>query len=471
MPLPNRRTLTLVLLALGAGAALRLWFIHAFSQVNGDGLVYGAIAANWLTRGIYGYEPATVGGHIIAPTLIRLPGYPLFLALCFRIFGLRNYRAVFYLQALVDLTGCLVVADFVRRIHSKRAAAAALLLAALCPFTANYVAMPLTETLSVFCVAVGFNALVLVLERPRWPSLLLLALACSYAALLRPDGALLGVTLFAALAIYGRRSLGLPRALRMAAAAGLISLLPFVPWAYRNWRTFHVFQPLAPRYAIDPGELSTPGFERWTKTWMTDFTSTYEIYWNVPGGPLNIAALPRRAFDDPAQYLQTKQLFAAYNLRQRMNRSIDDGFAALASERIRAHPIRYYAELPAARLADMWLRPRVEMLNIELRWWQYSRHPAETCFSLAYGALNLLYLIAAGVGAFFRPRYAGAMLGYLAVRSALLLTLEAPEPRYTLEGLPLIFAFAAVFASAAIFAQEGRMAEIDAQSDRPRPAG
>lgn len=469
MSLPTRRTLTLVLLALGAGAAMRIWFIHALAQVNGDGLVYGAIAANWLTRGVYGYEPAVVGGRVIAPTLIRLPGYPLFLAVCFRIFGLRNYRAVFYVQALVDLAGCLFLAGFVRRIHSRRAAAAALLLATLCPFTANYVAMPLTETLSVFCVALGFYAFALVLERPRWPALLLLALACSYAALLRPDGALLGVTLFAALAVYGRRSLGLSRALRMAAVAGLISLLPFVPWAYRNWRDFHVFQPLAPRYATDPNELSTPGFERWTKTWMADFASTYEIYWNVPGGPLNIDALPPRAFDNSSQYVQTKQLFSAYNLRQRLNRTIDDGFDVLASARIRAHPLRYYAELPVVRLSDMWLRPRVEMLNIELRWWQYSLHPSETCIALAYGALNLLYLIAATAGAFFRPRFAGAMVGYLAIRSALLLTLEAPEPRYTLEGLPLVLVFASVFASAAFFAKSDRTRGKLAHSDRSPP--
>ena len=43
----------------------------------------------------------------------------------------------------------------------------ALWLAALCPFTANYVAMPLTETLSIFCVALGLYAFAAVLEQPR----------------------------------------------------------------------------------------------------------------------------------------------------------------------------------------------------------------------------------------------------------------------------------------------------------------
>ena len=99
----------------------------------------------------------------------------------------------------------------------------------------------------------------------------------------------------------------------------------------------------------------------------------------------------------------------------------------LAVERERAHPVRSYVTLPLLRLADMWLRPRVEMLNIELRWWQYSKHRAETRFAVAYGALNLAYLIAAFAGAFAWPRYRGAMLAYIALRSAVLLTVAAPE--------------------------------------------
>ena len=66
---------TLVVLA--AGAALRLWTIHAHPQIQGDSLLYGDIAANWLTHGIYGH---TVGHgsapSTVEPTLVRLPGYP-----------------------------------------------------------------------------------------------------------------------------------------------------------------------------------------------------------------------------------------------------------------------------------------------------------------------------------------------------------------------------------------------------------
>jgi hypothetical protein len=222
----------------------------------------------------------------------------------------------------------------------------------------------------------------------------------------------------------------------------LLAVVPFAAWTLRNWRTFHIFQPLAPRSATDPGEPTAPGFQRWTKTWIADFASTYEIYWNVPGDDIDIHALPARALDQDSQ--ETLKLISAYNSGDVLTPRIDAGFAALAAKRIRAHPIRYYVTLPLLRLADMWFRPRVEMLNIELRWWQYRLHHAETEISYAYGALNLLYILAALIGAFYWPRYATAMVAYMILRSLLLATLEGPEPRYTLECFPMVIAFASL---------------------------
>jgi hypothetical protein len=442
MPSLRLRTILSVVFALAAGAALRFWFIHAFPQIQGDSLLYGDIARNWLTKGIYGRSAVHAGGPAaINPTLVRLPGYPGFLAVCFSLFGLENYQAVLYLQLVMDLATCLLIAGFVRQVCGERMAMVALWLAALCPFTANYVAMPLTETPSIFCVALGLYAFAAVLRRPRWPSMLALAFAWSYAALLRPDGALLAIVFFPALILYGRTSLGFARSLRIALFCGLLSALPFVAWSLRNWHTFHVFQPLAPRYANDPGEFVPLGYQRWTKTWMADFASTYEIYWNVPGDDLDIHALPERALASDDR--ETRELIARYNNGDVLTPPIDAAFRSLAAERIRAHPFRYYVTLPMLRLADMWLRPRVEMLNIELRWWQYDQHHAETQIAYAYGGLNLAYLVAAMVGAFKWRRFAAVMVAYMVVRCLLLLTIEAPEPRYTLECFPMVIAFAA----------------------------
>ena len=427
-------------LALAAGAALRLWFIRFYPVVQGDPLIYGDIAKNWMLHGVYGLSTSQ-GIH---PTLIRLPGYPLFLMLCFRLFGMEHYNAVMFAQVGFDLGTCLLIAAFARRIWSARAGWWALWLGVLCPFIANFTATPLTETLELFCIALAFYALQRFLESPRWKWALILAAAWSYAALLRPDGPLLAVALCPAMVWYGRRRWGAMRMARWALVCAAISILPFIPWTIRNWRTFHVFEPLAPRYAVDPGESTDPGFNRWTKTVCVDLTCTWEIYWNANDDVINLKDLPSRAFDSPQQYQQTKQLLDAYNKITTITPQIDAEFGALAAQRIRAHPWRYYVELPVARLADMALRPRTEMLWIELRWWQFQRHEAETEFALAYALLNLAYLVAALIGFLRRPPLRGAILAFVLLRCALLLTLEAPEPRYTLEFFPPLIAFAAI---------------------------
>lgn len=429
------------LIALVLGAILRLWFIHAYPGILGDPLVYGDIAKNWMLHGIYGL---TQPSDAIRPTLIRLPGYPLFLIACFKLFGLEHYNAVMFTQVVFDLAGCLLLAAFTCRIWGRTAGWWALWLSALCPFTANYSATPLTETLEIFFIILALYALVRFLETPLWRWALLEAFAWSYAALLRPDGALIAVALCPAMVWYGHKRWGTARMMRFAVAAGLLSILPFIPWTIRNWRTFHVFQPLAPRSAMDPGQFTDPGFDRWTRTVCADFTCTWEIYWNANSAEIHLDNLPSRAFDSPAQYQQTQQLLDDYNDPITITPELDARFAALAAQHIRAHPFRYYVALPLMRLADMWLRPRTALLWIELRWWQFQAHEGETVFAWSYAGLNLLYLILAAWGLKKWPPLSGAMLFYVLIRCALLATLDAPEPRYTLEFFPMIIALAAV---------------------------
>jgi hypothetical protein len=225
----------------------------------------------------------------------------------------------------------------------------------------------------------------------------------------------------------------------------LLALAPFVLWTARNWQTFHVFEPLAPRLANDPGEDPYPGWERWTKSWCLDFISTYNVYWEVPDDPLDIKKLPSRAFDSPAQYAETAALAADYNSSDyNLTPEIDASFARLAQQRIAAHPIRYYVWLPLGRVVDMVLRPRVENLDIDLDWWVYSHHRQETRFSWFYAALNALYLALAAFALGLRPRFWKSMLAYILMRCALLLTVEAPEARYTLEFFPILFALGGV---------------------------
>ena len=453
-----------VILALAAGLALRLWMMKQYFLVNGDALIYGGIAKNLLQRGSYALDGA--GGEIYS-TLIRLPGYPLFLAFCFRLFGMENYASACWLQIALELAGCLLLADFVRRIvpvqrqsgvpgdgslslgRKTGAAHCTLWLAVLCPFTAIYVSEPMTESLTLFVIVLALWSAARFCAQPGWGPALWFSFAVSSAALLRPDGALVGLALAPAVLIGAMRSGGadripVKRLVRIAVVCGLLALMPFAAWGWRNWQVFHVFQPLAPRLATDPGEDTHPGWERWMKSWCLDYVSTYEIYWNVPGDTLDMSKLPARAFDSPAQFAETAALAADYNEGHVITRGIDARFGKLADERIAAHPLRYYLWLPLGRVTDMWLRPRVENLPIDLDWWVYSHHRAETRFSWACAGLNAFYLLLAVAGLWLRPRFWRPMLAYMLLRSALLATVQAPEARYTLECFPMLFALGGV---------------------------
>src|SRR5271168_4762792 len=185
-------------LAVAAGLALRLWFVAHAARVDGDTLLYGNIARNWMQHGVYGFTPPP---GVPVPTLIRLPGYPLFLMVCFRLFGVEHYTAVMYVQCVIDLLTCLLIAALADRLFGRRAGMAALRLSALCPFMAMYTAAPLTEVLTLFTIAVTFYGL------ERWRSaghgfnrwLWVTTVAMAYSVLLRPEQGLLAASVIPAM--------------------------------------------------------------------------------------------------------------------------------------------------------------------------------------------------------------------------------------------------------------------------------
>jgi hypothetical protein len=434
---------------LAVAALLRLAFIHWFWLVAFDGMVYGGLAKGLLLHGVYGV-PDVAGG--LTPTLIRLPGYPLFLAACFKLFGMEHYTAVMLAQGSVDVAAIALLGAAAQRLWGRCAGTWALWLAAVCPFTANYVSTPIAETLSVDCIVVGIYALVRWRtdgRRARW--LVVMGLVAGAATLLRPDGVLLTAALTAGVALSKLGPTGgfcMRRlAWRPAVLVGVLAILPLVPWTVRNWSVFGVFQPLAPKYATDPDELAGYGFNHWYKSWAWEFKSTEDVYWSINSTPLPMEDVPERAYDNEAQRAATAAVIHDYNQTQVLTADEDARFDAIARERRRAHPLRYYVGLPVARVADMWLRPRTEMIYDDQDWWSFEDHWDESAVAAGLALLNLAYMGLAVAG-FVRARrrssteawvVAGVLVLYVALRTALLLTMEYSEQRYTLECFPALF--------------------------------
>jgi hypothetical protein len=448
-----------------AGLALRAVFVAHHPKFDGDTLVYGDLARNMLQHHVYGLTE-----NVIRPTLIRLPGYPGFLAACFSVFGVDAYLPVLWIQVGAGLLSCWMLGRLGERLFGGRAGLVTLWLACLCPFTAIFDALALTETLSLFCVVACFLAL----ERWRasvqrgeagWGWAVGVGVALAYAVLLRPEQGLLAAAVIPAMVWMGRQAgrAGRGRHMREAALATIVCLLPLALWGVRNWRVFHVVQPLAPKYANDPGEFVSHGFNRWYRTWGMEYLSTVNTYWLYDGSALSMADLPDRALDDTAERAQTTEVYAAYNASTSASPGVDKKFGALAAERTRAHPLRTYLIMPVGRELDMWLRPRTEFFRLPLAWWRFGLHPWESLTCLAYGVLDWLLLAAAALGLWrwkrwWRDGLGVAMLGFVALRCLLLLTIDNSEPRYTLECFPVVFLLAAL-----------AMARSNAESSARRP--
>ncbi|MGH9637502.1 MAG: hypothetical protein ACRD72_21930, partial [Candidatus Angelobacter sp.] len=144
------------------------------------------------------------------------------------------------------------------------------------------------------------------------------------------------------------------------------------------------------------------------------------------------------------EYEKTLAVLARYNQQLSIDPQMDDEFEEIARVREDHNPLRYFLWLPLLRTTDMWLRPRTELLDVETRWWEFSRHERESWFALLWAGLNLFYLVAAlrgwlvsrlGISGIF-------VISFVLLRSFFLSSLENPEPRYMLECFPVVLALA-----------------------------
>jgi 4-amino-4-deoxy-L-arabinose transferase-like glycosyltransferase len=428
-----------------AALLLRLFFVFKLPVIAGDTLIYGDIAKCLINNHMFGLEK--VAGW--EPTLIRLPGYPFFLAFTFLIFGQDQYFGAMLFQLVFDLLTCFLIADIARRVLSERAARTAFVLSAFCPFLISYVATPLTECLEIFFLAAALDCAVLALDarQLRWWGLC--GLASAGAILLRPDGGLILGCIGLPIVLLVLREPERRRELLTATLLlTVVSLAPLVPWTIRNWQTFHVFQPLVTTHASDPGEYLPAGWERWFKTWLIDYASVEDVGFRVPGEPIDVGDIPDRAYTSKAQRALVHSLLDQYNVHHQMTPEIDRQFAMLADENIRIHPIRYHLLLPVARMFDMWFRPRSEMMPLDTHFWEIIQDPHDAWCDIALAVLNFAYVASAIAGAWLmrrRVKYLALLLTYPIVRSLFLATTGMSEDRYTLESFPFVIVLAAGF--------------------------
>jgi hypothetical protein len=296
-----------------------------------DGRVYSQIARNVLEQHVYSSETQAP----YAPSLIRLPGYPLFLASVYSVAGHGNNTAVRIVQALLDTATCALIALVAflwmpDEALKHMAGLAGLALAAVCPFTTIYVSVILTEVstnfLAVLLVLLATLAFEAVTPRRALPWWLAAGFTAGLAVLFRPDSGLfaaaVGLTIVCSAMINGRKDTAgepsnfirrLSLAIPPAAVFSVAFCLVLVPWTIRNHRVFHLFQPLAPVHGEMPGAFVPRGYLLWLRTWLHDERYIERVLWTLGTGPIKIDQFPDDAFDSGAERDRVESLLKEYN--------------------------------------------------------------------------------------------------------------------------------------------------------------
>jgi hypothetical protein len=466
------------LAALAAGLCLRLFFVSKYPANSGDTVLYEQMATNWLKHHVYAME---VFGQI-TPVDLRMPGYPVFLAFVYAITGRTGPDArlwVMIAQTVVDLFSCVLIAILAatlllmvnERNPPGRVLTAALWLAALCPFTANYAAVTLTEVFAIFFTAAALLPLCLLVGRTRnngWMFIkkdwrlannygylaALAALVVGLGTLFRPETPLLLAAAWVVLGFVLVSQHEAKRWLRTVAGMGLLCALPLAPWAMRNAVTLHEFQFLAPKNSNLPGELVPYGFMSWEKTWLYRFRDVYLVPWKLNDEAIRVEDIPARAFDTPEERERVAAILEPYNNDLTLTPEEDQAFGELARQRTARHPLRTYVWLPLARAATMWFTPRIELIPVSgtvfplVQSWEDDK--IDQSVTVGLFLLNIVYVGLAIWGAARLWRQSAAvrpavavLVVFILLRTAFLTTLETPEPRYVLVCFPALIALAA----------------------------
>jgi hypothetical protein len=318
--------------------AFRLYVARFLANDSpGDGKVYAQMARNLLEQHVYSHDEEPP----YSPSIIRLPGYPLFLTAIYSVFGHYNNTAVRVVQALLDTLTCVLVAllayywepDEQRK---QAASIAALTLAAVCPFATIYVGTILTETWAcllavALCLlaTLAFKARTFKQSLWRWGAT---GLVGGLGVFFRPDSGLFVAAVGLTLVISelfrpeprlesgsGSGSLArawrqrLTRVVAMGAALSLAFVLLLIPWTVRNWRTFHLLQPLSPAHGEMPGEFVPRGYYAWVRSWVDDGRYVETVLWTLDDKPIDLDEMPESAFDSAAEKARVAALLNQYN--------------------------------------------------------------------------------------------------------------------------------------------------------------
>lgn len=257
-----RRSLLVVCVVALAHAALYLVYQapDREAMVNwSDQRGYQRLAESLATTGQF---TRYAGTDTFAPEVLRTPGYPAFVAVIYKLFGVGNNTAVAVAQAFVFAAICLLVFALVRRAWNPRAALLAAALTAVYSPLPYFGALVLTE---LWTALVATAAMVIVLRAAQGGAIRDFAIAgmlLSATTMVRPAFVLMPFFFAMAVPVLVRTQRTMPQ-LKGWGVLALTAALTLVPWFTYNYVNLGQFT-LSPAGGVGRGLWEGSWQGRWS---------------------------------------------------------------------------------------------------------------------------------------------------------------------------------------------------------------
>ena len=197
---------------------------------------------------------------VFVPEVIRTPGYPAFVALVYRVFGVGSHLAVAIVQAAVFAILCAIVYSLARRTAGDRVAIVAATATALFSPLPYFGALVLTELWTAFVASLAMLVCLRAVQDHRLRDFVLAGILLSATTLVRPAFVLLPFFLAVAVPVLARDQ---RRLLRGWAALATAATLTLAPWFAYNYVYLGRFT-LSPAGGIGRGLWEGAWQGRWT---------------------------------------------------------------------------------------------------------------------------------------------------------------------------------------------------------------
>jgi len=165
----------------------------------------------------------------------RTPGYPVFLAIIYSIFGVKPYIVLIF-QIIINIFSILILYEIAKKIFNRKIALISSFLFSIDPHTILYTCELFTETFFTFIILLAFMYFVKAIDTKKVKCFILAALFFGLSTLIRPISQFIPIILIGLILIYPKFNFRLK--FKSSFIIVMIFLMTISPWMYRNYKSF-----------------------------------------------------------------------------------------------------------------------------------------------------------------------------------------------------------------------------------------